>query len=227
MDDVAVQRLCVYLGHDDPAVVVPAILRALQSQDAGVRCIGGRLAAFAALEWSRPELLERALAGDSITRQGAAHTCARRLPFARDAASAKRTLLQLVNDEDREVRIEAAWVAATLRGERLAPYTALVEALIASSAFPEALPQLNITLEHAPDRVNHLVDLVVSRFLADMQANAASEMTADSHGFSTLVTRWYAQANSVGARRRVLDLIDELLIAGAYGAADIVAEAER
>lgn len=227
LDDIAVQRLCIYLGNHDPACVVPVIRRALHSTDAGVRRVGGGLAAFAALDWSRPDLLKDAITGDSHARQGVAHTVARRLPFARDSTSAEESLLRLFNDEDPDVRREAAWVAAALRDERLGPHAGLLEGLIASPAFPDSLAQLNITLEHAPDRVNHLVDLVVTRFLTDMRGELANEIAADSHGFIALVTRWYAQANTVAARGRVLDLVDQLLLAGAYGAADIVAESER
>ena len=56
-------------------------------------------------------------------------------------------------------------LAGNLRGDDLRPYAELLADLIASPSYVHATPQLLITLQEAPDRVDDLVDLAAHRFL--------------------------------------------------------------
>lgn len=212
--------LMIYIGNANPDVVDPVIDRMLSSTNAEVRRVGGSMAAFAALQWERPAVLQRALAGDVETRSGVAKVCAARVDRSADSDLALFTLRRLMHDEDDEVRKEVGTLAGHLRGNQLRPYADLLAELIASPSYVHAIPQLLITLQEAPDKVDDLVDLAAHRFLnihgddvADMRTGAAG----DAHYISDLVVRGLAQTRD---RRRIsalLDILDRLLELGVYG----------
>jgi hypothetical protein len=111
-----VQQLCLWLGDD--AITE----RMLRSEQEDVREIGGRHAAFTALERGRPALLESALGDDAAARRGAVSLCATRLPIAGDAALAEKTVRDAFHDPEPSVRGAAAEVASALRDRALRPY---------------------------------------------------------------------------------------------------------
>lgn len=226
-----VGRLLIYVGNGEPAAVVPVVERMLASEVDDVREAGGRLAATAGMQWGKEELLESATtSADVATRRGAAAICAHRLPRTTNAAAAQRALTQFVNDDDDKVRAAAAEAAGALRGERLRPFRDILMDLISSEAYSHAVPQLLITLEQAPDRVDDLVIACARRFVdvhgADV-GNMATSAAGDAREVGQLVLRGYAQATSVSARSTALDLIDQLLALNAYGVVDLVDSAER
>ncbi|KOV36822.1 hypothetical protein ADK60_06285 [Streptomyces sp. XY431] len=226
-----VSRLLVALCHGDPAAGRPMMERLLRSPTAPVRRLGGQVAALAAMEWEMPDLLTKVLAGqDPAQRQGAADVCARRLVNTGDAALAHRALVHFFHDPEETVREAAAGVAVALRGERLGPVRRTVTALMESAAFESALPQLLITLEEAPDRVDELVLTCVRRFLTVFGATIADlayPAAADAHQIGELLVRAHSQATSAARRSEVLDLLDDLLLLGAYGVADAIGSADR
>ncbi len=155
---------------------------------------------------------------------------AHRLPRTTNAAVATAALRQFVNDPDEGVRSAPAGLAVALRDERLRPYHTVLMDLIASESFIPAVPQLLITLEHAPDRVDALVMACARRFI-EVQGkdlgNIATGAAGDAREVGRLVLRGYAQATSAIMRREALDLIDQLLALNAYGIAELVDSAER
>ena len=189
------------------------------------------MAAFAGLDLGLAHLLTTARASqDAHTRKGAARLCAHRLPHTSDAVAASAALVQFVSDEDAEVRKAAAEVAGVLRGRALQPYAALLTILIASPTFSDALAHLLMTLEQAPDRIDDLVIQFTRRFVEVHGAEASNLSTAaagQAPRVGQLVLRAYAQAGDPAVRATVLDLIDGLLLTGAYELARIVDEAER
>ena len=225
-----VQRLMHYIGNVDPTIIDPVMKRMLASEDTEVREAGGSLASFAALEWDRPELMTRVLAGDSKTRKGAAEVCAYRFDTSSSPALACSTLIELMNDSEDEVREAAAELAAHLRGRALQPFTDLLIALIESPAFEQAMPQLILTLQHAPDRVDELVLKTSQRFIsvfANEVGDMRSGVAGDAHEISELVVRGLAQSRNKAHRAALLDVLDSLFELGAYGVDDAVAGAER
>jgi hypothetical protein len=225
-----VQNLLLHAGDRDPDVVLPVIDRMLRSALPAVREAGGRQAAFAALEWDRPEHLAGARAGDPSARRGVATVCARRLPFAGNPVLASTTLLELFDDPDPTVRDGAAEVAAALRDYALQPHREVLLALIGSPALKNALPQLAITYEQAPDDIGEFLGPTVTRLMeiaGDEVASIANGAAADARHFGELVIRWYGQAKDGPSRRRALDLVDAMLTTESYGVADLVGNAER
>ncbi|MET9778294.1 ATP-binding protein [Streptomyces sp. NPDC006367] len=226
-----VARLAVALMHGDPALVGPLTERMLYSPVAPVRQVGGQVAALAAMEWEIPDLLAKVLVGDDTAqRQGAADVCAQRLRNTGDAALAHHALVRFFHDPEEGVREAAATVAAALRGRRLRPYRRTLTALIDSHAFGTALPQLLITLEHAPDRVDEMVLTCARRFVAVFgaaSADLARGVAADARHIGRLLVRAYVQASSPVLRSGILDLLDELLLFGSYGVAEAINDSDR
>jgi hypothetical protein len=225
-----VEQLIIYLGFGDPEIVSPVIQRMLNSKHEKVGEVGGRLAAFAAIELGAGDLLLGVRDADVPVRRGAARVCARRLPIAGDGVAASEALRTFFDDEDATVRQAAAEIAGTLRGSALRLHAGTLETLIGSLAFSDAVPQLLLTLEHAIERVDDLVLLTAHRFLSlySGQMDTFSAAPAgDAKEVGELVLRAYAQATSVDGRRQALDLIDKLLAQAAYRFSDIVGDAER
>lgn len=223
-----VERLANYLGNGDPTLVTPVIERMLASEFADVREAGGRMAARAGLEWDGPALLAEATASPDLhTRRGVAMICAHWLPDTTNAAGAMDALSTLMNDE--HVQSVVAEVAGELRGKKLYPFRIILEELMSSGAFAKALPQLLITLEQAPDRIDDLVVACARRFIevhGGQLNDFSTGASADARSVGQLVLRGYAQASGVRLRQ-TLDLIDQLLELNAYGVADLVDGAER
>ena len=223
--------LMMYIAFGEPQEIEPVIQRMLGSTHAQVRRAGGQLAAFAGLELGLGQLLIAVRdSQDAATRNGAAFVCARRLPHTKDARAAADALQQFVDDPDDGVRKTAAEVAGALRGQALQPFATVLTKLIASPAFSDALPQLLITLQQAPDRIDGLVTQCARRFVNVHGADASNIQTAaagEAPEIGRLVLRAYAQAADSAARGPVLDLIDDLLFSGAYEFDRIIDEAER
>lgn len=178
------------------------------------------MAAFAALQWGRPVLMERALASDSEVRVGLAEVCAARVDRSADSELVLSTLRRLMRDEDDGVRKKVGTLAVHLRGGDLRPYAEFLADLIASPSYVHATPQLLIALQEAPDRVDDLMDLAAHRFLnvhgedvADIRTGAAG----DAHYISDLVVRGLAQTRDRGRITALLDILDRLLQLGVYG----------
>ena len=202
----------------------------LASEDAEAREAGGVMAAFAALEWSRPELMEQALSGDIHVRKGVAEVCAERVDRTSDAGLATASLIRLMNDDEDEVRKAAAAVAPHLREHPLQPFAQLLTALIDSPSYDHATPQLLLTLQYAPDKVDELVLKAAQRFIDVFGKDAADIRTGaagDAHYISELVVRGLAQSRDRAHRAALLDVLDLLLELGVYGINDAIAESER
>ncbi|MDX6292734.1 MAG: hypothetical protein QOH50_1809 [Kribbellaceae bacterium] len=223
-------RLMVYIGRVNPEVVEPVIRRMLNSEDPEAKRGGGQLAATAALEWGHLELLTAALSFDSWVRGGVAAVCANNFDKTSNADLATQTLATLMHDPDIDVRKSVAKVAPRMREEPLRPFAELLSALIASPAYAEATPQLFLTLQRAPDRVDDLVLKAAQRFLEIYGAESADARTSaygDSHYVSDLVVRGLAQSNSREERGGLLDVLDRMLELGAYGISDAIRTAAR
>ncbi|MDQ3740607.1 MAG: hypothetical protein M3389_06645 [Actinomycetota bacterium] len=225
------ESLTVFVSHRDADAAAAVIDRMLESDDRHVRRAAGRLSAFMGLERERPGMLAEALAAeDAFVRRGAAEICSHRLTFTKNSEGAQNAVRALLTDPDLKVRTAAADVAPNLRGAPLRPYAPLLHDVIQAPAFDAIGSQLLLTLEAAPDRVDDLVLASARRFvdehgreLGDFSTGAA----ADARELCTLVLRAYAQAPDPAGRAAALDLIDQLLLLGAYGIEEALSESER
>ncbi len=215
MDD-----LMMYIGNANPELIDPLIDRMLSSTDTEVRRAAGRMAAFAASQWGRAALMEQALAGDVEVRGGLAEVCAARIDQSADSELVLSTLRHLMHDEDDDVRNSVGSLAGHLRGNDLRPYAEFLSDLIASPTYVHATPQLLITLQEAPDKVDDLVDLAAHQFLnihGEDVADIATGAAGDAHYISELVIRGLAQTRDRVRVTALLDILDRLLELGVYG----------
>lgn len=128
------------------------------------------------------------------------------------------------------MRKEAGKVAGALRDHALRPFAGAIKALVASPVFGDAVSQLLISLEHAPDRVDDLALLCANRFVETLGTEAADirmGAAADAREVGQLVIRGLAQSRTARERAALLDVLDRLLLLGAYGIDEVVTESER
>ncbi|MGK5552716.1 hypothetical protein ACSNOI_13975 [Actinomadura kijaniata] len=226
-----VQSLILRVGYEDEALVLPVINRMLGSDTPETREAGGGIAAFAAMQWGLAEPFEAVLRSeDPAQRKGAALVCAHRLPNADDRTIARQGLELFLTAPEEDVRTAAGEVAMALRGVRLEPFRAIIAQLIHSAAFEGALPQLLITIEQAPDRVDDLAAACARRLVeahAEQLGDIRLGLAADSMSVSELLVRAYAQATSPGRRREVLELLSNMLLLDAHGTAEVIGELDR
>lgn len=225
-----VQQLMIYIGNVNPEAIDPVIQRMLGSQDDEARRAGGAIATFAALEWERPELMAQALLGDAHVRRGVADVCTDQVDHTSNVQLATASLLRLMNDSDDDVRKAAAGIASHLREHPLQPFAELLDALIDSASYDYATPQLLITLQYAPDKVDDLALKAAQRFIDVFGKDASDTRTGaagDARYISELVVRGLAQSRNRSHRAALLDILDRLLELGVYGIVDAIADAER
>lgn len=226
-----VTNLIAYIGYEDPDTARPVIERMMVSGLFETRQMGGQLAAVGAMQWGMTDLFDVVLASADIAlRKGAAGACAHLLHNTSDMKVASDGLKTFFNDSHEDVRIAASAVVLSLRGQCLRRFRDTLEALIVSDAFKPALSQLLFTLERAPDRVDDLVTKCVRHFIEIFGGDASDIRTGATGGarqVGELLIRAYAQAKSSSDRSTALDLLDGLLMIGAYGVSNIVIEAER
>jgi hypothetical protein len=225
------ENLVAYVARASVTSVEPVVRRMLASEFADVRKAGGRLAAFAGLELGLTDILEAARAtGDAAVKSGVAAVCARRLPHTSNVAAASAILQHMADDQDPDVRASVASVAPALRGQALRSFKDVLMSLIRSPSFRDAVDQLLITLEDAPDRIDDLIIASAQQFVDEFGADIgdiATRAAGDANEVGRLVLRAYAQAPAGPERSAALDLIDKLLLAGGYGVDELVVVAER
>ncbi|MGA1812801.1 ATP-binding protein [Frondihabitans sp. 4ASC-45] len=225
-----VGNLMLYIGNVNPEEIDPIIERMLASKAGEVRQAGGRLAAFAALEWERPWLMRTALTGDVEIRVGVAFVCSARVDRAANSELAFSALRRLMQDENDRVRKEVGSLVHYLRDRSLRPFTPLLGDLIASPSYVHVTPQLLILLQEAPDRVDDLVDLAAHRFLdlfGDEVSDIRTGAAGDAHYIAELLVRGLAQTREKNRVAALLDILDRLLELGVYGVDSAIDKLER
>jgi hypothetical protein len=192
----------------------------------------GALAAYAAIEWGFDEPLAALsnFASNADLRAGVAELAAHRLDVTQNRARLEVLLVPAFDDPEEVVRKEAAEVAGALRGRQLADYEELLIRLIESSAFALALPQLLFTIEHASDYADRIAIRCAQRFVEVLGKDAGDTRTGaagNAHQVAELVVRGLAQARDAATTDALLDVLDGLLLHGAYGVERSIADFER
>jgi len=222
----------LYLGFVNFALVEPVIQRMLSSEFEDVRQCGGRCAVVAGLQFGPHDFFSDARdSQDSAVRLGAAEICAASVASSGRIPDLTGALAKFFDDPDEAVRKASAQAVASMRDLRLTPLKGMLTALISSKSFKEAVGQLLITLDHAKD--DNISDLIIAcsrRFIevygVDV-GNLATGAAGNSRQVAGLLLRAYAQAEDDGSRSEVLDILDELLLHGAYGVEELVDATER
>ena len=200
-----VEELIIYIGFSDSELIEPVIRRMLESDIDNVREAGGRLAAFAGLEFEMRDVLDTAIGShDPTIRKGAATICSHRLPITADVPAASAALTTLVDDPDEAVRKEAAAVAGALRNRPLfRTHRGSRQADRLGSVCRRSCPALDHSgTEHRARR--GLSILAVARRFIDVFGgeleSIASGAAGDARQVGELVLRAYSQAPDAEAR---------------------------
>ena len=196
----------------------PTIERMLQSSETEVCEVGARLASIAALEHeSAKGLADQALGGGPHHRLGVAQVASANIADPACRVWSEATLAILFNDDDAEVRREAASCFQKTKDEGLESYGDLIELFCSSNAFQDhpfwILDALEESLHWLPTMTCMVCESFLDRF-SEEATNSGTSRFGGSDTVSKLVFRMYQQSQSGEWASRSLDLIDRLCLEG-------------
>jgi hypothetical protein len=137
-------------------------------------------------------------------------------------------LIAYFDDESEQVRKDAADAFRKIPADDFERFSALAEAFLTSKAFQGSSYFFFMALKSATCDVRELVVKGAELTLRGLDRKAAHARISDLHYLHELLKREYAASeDSVDLRRRILDIIDQMLMEGIYGAEDIVKAYDR
>ncbi len=218
--------------RDNFADVGSVIARMLRSSDPGVQEAGARLAGMAVLQHGSGTavLVEEALRRSAHSRLGVAQVAAAYCAAPQYRVWCREKLVVLFDDDDAEVRREAASCFRTMADDTLDHAAALITAFCDSKAYQDDSGSLLAVLEQAPGRLPGETFVACEKLL-DRFASEATDIrtgrTAQTHTLVKLVFRTYQQHQHDQWASRSLDLIDRLYAEGIVEAYEEMKEFER
>lgn len=218
--------------HDWPALV-PTIERMLKSTNDDARKNGARQGTLASLFVDDGEhFADMSLAGDVFMRVGAAEVFSYNILRARDQEKCEKALIQLLDDDEKEVRQAADdWLRSIEGLDHLGKLIPLTERYIDSKAFSDAPDSLFRVLKKVIDAPAFLLFKAGQKFLENAGNKAGDLRTHSalvSRSLSDLVIRAYSQSeDSPDLRSECLDLFDQMVESQAYGAGETLDNFER
>ncbi|MDK2984502.1 MAG: hypothetical protein PWQ96_144 [Clostridia bacterium] len=226
-----VEEFIYYAKHTHYDELEPILKRMLESTVDKAQQVGARQVCLAALSNDdAARLAEECIEGSSAKRIGAAQIYATNVTTAKYMNPCTKALLTLFNDQNEEVRKEAARCFYHFKESQLGDYVDLIDAFIESKAFTEHNHNLIYALEHTTAKLPEVTLSVCTKFLDAVGRNAADIRTrsaADADKVSKLLIRVYSQSNSETFRSRCLDLIDKMKMIGVHGLDKALADVER
>ena len=227
-----VDRFLRYRLSIDFAELRPIIVRMLRSSDPGVQEAGARLATFAVLQdgSGAAVLVEEALRGGTRSRLGVAQVAAANCAVPKYRAWCRESLVALFDDEEAEVRHEAASCFRYMAGDALDHAPALITAFCDSRAYQDNSGSLLHVLEQARGRLPGETCVACEKFLDRFAGEATDIRTrraAEAHTLAKLIFRTYQQHQHDQWTSRSLDLIDRLYAEGVVEAYAEMEEFER
>ncbi|MDV4181691.1 hypothetical protein R1521_24645 [Rhizobium brockwellii] len=143
---------------------------------------------------------------------------------------AVRNLLRYFDDSDPKVRNEASGVFRSIPSDRFATFMGLAQAYVMSKAFETDSFAFLHALEGAQCNVAGLVVAAAERIIAHLKAGGeeAKRRDMDIYQLRDLIkTEYAASENDPTLRKRLLDVIDQMLMLELHGADEIVKTHER
>ncbi len=219
--------------YDCFADLRPIIERMLQSSALEVCEVGARLACIAAVVHGEVavDLADKAMQGNARHRLGVAQIASANIatPEYRDWCEAR--LVVLFNDEDEEVRREAASSFRSLRGKALDRYENLIVAFSDSKTYQEdshsILSMLEDSLKPLPGVTCMICEKFFDRF-SDEAKDIQTGRSADAYTIPKLIFRTYQQhQNDDTWASRSLDMIDRLCLEEVHAAESEFEQFER
>ena len=216
---LATRHVCDFIHahlRDGSAELRPIIERMLRSSEPEVCEAGARFASIAVLiHEGAADLVDKALRGDASHRLGVAQVAAANITDSECRDWCKTTLVALFDDDDSEVRREAASCFRQLQDEALDDYGDLITTFCDSKAFEEDSSWILYVLEKSPGRLPGMTCEVCEKFLdrfADEARNIQTSQGGDTDIIARLIFRTYQQHQNDEWTSRSLDLIDRLCL---------------
>ncbi len=198
-----------------------------------VRDSGGALASIAGLdETDADDLLTLVLNdADDRVRQGVAKVLAARAVSSRYRERCATGLRKLFDDDDAEVRQEAAKVFWRIRDRQLAELDAVSYAFLSSAAFQgnhqHFLHALEVSTANVVDLVLATADRMVTSY-GEQLGDLRGHIGGDSRNLSDLLLRVLGTLDADREKiNRALDILDLMLEAGAWGVTEALETVER
>lgn len=212
----------------------PIVERMLHSEIEKVRQAGGRLACLARLYHANlDDLSEAAMAGDTACRRGATEVASQNLTHPECRPWCEAALRRLFNDENPNVRQQAAgcfWHLWQQPELPLTDYDALIRSFLDSASFNEEptclLHALDETRRRVPETILDVCEAFVTK-CTEKARDVRTGIAADETTVGKLVFRAYAQLEALPLRGRALDLIDRMCAEGLQSAGKHLIEFER
>lgn len=212
-------------------VLHPIVKRMLRSAIPNVSRIGARLASLSVLYHpTAVDLADEAIRGNTSQRLGVAEVAAANIAQAECRAWCGPRLLQLFNDEEPEVRREAASCFRFLKQESLEAYEDLIAAFCDSVAYQEDSFSILHLLEGSLRRLPGIACIVCEKFLqrfSDEARDIRTHRAADVHTVAKLIFRTYHQHQRDEWASRCLNLIDLMCLEGIQDVIERLEEFER
>ena len=208
-----------YRLRNDFAEPRPIMVRMLRSSDPGVQEAGARLASIAVLQHGSVAevLVEEALRGGTRSRFGVAQVAAANCAVPEYRARCRELLITLFDDEEAEVRREAASCFRNMAGDALDHAPALITAFCDRRAYQDDSGSLLDLLEQARGRLPGETCVACEKFLdrfADEATDMRTRRAAEARTLAKLIFRTYQQHQQDQWTARTLDLIDRLYAEG-------------
>lgn len=141
-----------------------------------------------------------------------------------------RNLRRYFNDDDRDVRKQASGVFREIPADQFFAFTELAQAYLESKAFEADSFAFLHALENATCNVSGLVIAASERVLRDLSVDGdgANHRDMDIHQIRDLIKIEYANSEDDPAlRKRLLNVIDQMLMLELYGVDEITRTHER
>ena len=217
--------------RDSFAELRQIVERMLRSSEPEVCEAGARLASLALLmDQNATDLVQEALRSGTRHRLGVAQVASANIAVPECRRWSEKTLVVLFNDDDADVRSEAASCFRQLKDEVLDTYGDLIAAFCDSRAFQEDSFWILHTLEESLGRLPGMTCLVCEKFLdrfADEARDIRTHRAGDTPTVAKLVFRTYQQHQNDEWTCRSLNLIDHLCLEGIGDAGSHLDQFER
>ena len=216
---LATPHVCSFIHdhlRDGFAELRPIVEHMLRSSEPEACEAGARIACIAYLIHERAAgLVDDALRGGAPHRLGVAQVAAANIADPECRAWCEATLAALFDDDDSDVRHEAASCFRQLQGGALDTYEKLITAFCDSKAFEEDSFWILHTLEESLGRLPGMTCEICKKFLdrfADETRDIRTSRAGDTDIVAKLVFRTYQQHQNDEWTPQSLDLIDRLCL---------------